>query len=186
MTNFEKYFIEIHHYLNEIGLEHWLIGSSLLGSFREKRAIKGDREVNFGVMGDDLIEFRDKLQEVYQLIFTPSNFRSGGLYLVNKGYRGDIWDHPRGFTWLAPYFESCKNIKSVKKLCQTPISGNLFYWDEDTILPTKKHKFLGEEFEIPAKPHKYMNEYFGTDWRTPIPTWHWASAKNLINVEDLC
>lgn len=181
MTKFEKYFVKVHHILNEIGLDHWLIGSSLLGSFREGRIIKGDKEVNFGVMAVDMILSLPKLKEHFKIITTPTMFRTSGIYLVDKDYCDDLWNHPIGFTWLAPHH------LSGNKICQMITKGHILYWDKELLNPITPHQFLGDVFSIPANPQKWLSEYFGDDWKTPNKDWSWKeNAINHINVEALC
>lgn len=180
LTKFEKYLIETHKKFDEIGLVHWLIGSTLLGAFREKRIIKGDIEVNFGVRVEDLMRNLDTLKKYYKIIYTPSVFVMSGIYLVEHDYEDDIWDHPIGFTWIPPYF------RSLDKMYQVPSGHSLFYWDTEDIYPLKTHSFLGHKFLIPRKPITYMNKYFGRDWRKPNSDWHWSKdAKNHLNVKGI-
>lgn len=180
LTKFEKYLLETHEFFDEIGLVHWLIGSSLLGCYREKRAIEGDMEVNFGVRVEDLMRHLNTLKDHYKIIYTPSCFTMSGIYLVDKDYVGNIWDHPVGFTWIPPYF------RSLDKMYQAPSGHSLFWWDSSDIFPLQHKEFLGKDFLVPHNPKKYMDEYFGKDWMEPDSSWHWSKdAKNHINLKGI-
>ena len=182
MTKFEKYFIEVHRYLNEIGLNHWLIGSSLLGPIRDGCFLEGDREVNFGVMANDLIEAKPKLMEKYKLVFPKSISRIPGVWLVDKDYKGGKIQryHPNPFTWLAPHYLSCG------KVVQTVGASHILFWDEDILLPMGHMEHIGEVFTIPCQSKKWLEAYYGEGWKVSDTKWCWQNnSHNHINLEEL-
>ena len=182
MNKFEKYFIKVHKILDKIKLNHWLVGSSFLGPVRENKLLSGDKEVNFGVDGNELLLKIKDLEKYFKIIYVPSMFKISGIYLVNKGYdeNESLWDHPVDFTYLATCF------KIGNKLIQTVSGNNILYWSRDLFEPLMPRTFMGLLFLSPNNPNKYFKEYYGDNWKTPIPEWNWQeNALNLINIENL-
>lgn len=180
MTEFEKYFVLTHRKLNALGLRHWLVGSSLLGPLREGHLIEGDMEVNFGVMFEDLANAKPSLYEHYQVKLSHNFSLIPGAFLLDKDWPKDknIWEHPVGFTWLAPH------KVSGNKVIQFVDKKHIFYWNTEDLLPTQKIVFMDELFEIPAHPEKWLEDYYGEGWKTRDPNWHWLThAKNHIDFE---
>jgi hypothetical protein len=182
LNKYEQYFVEIHHYLNKIGLSHWLIGSSLLGPLRDSHFIEGDREINFGVMADDLGKFISEMSRKYRVVLSPNLSRTSGVYLLNKDSISDeLGDHPDPFTWLAPhYISGDKVIQCVNK-------SHLLYWEKNYLLPLINYKYLDDVFCVPHHPERWLESYYGKGWVKRDPNWSWLNnANNHINLEDLC
>lgn len=179
--DFEKYFIDTHRYLNEIGLDHWLIGSSLLGPLREGHLIDGDREANFGVMADDLVKFKPKFFEKYRVVIAKNLTRVSGIYLLDKRCKtDDLWEQPYPFTWLAPHYLTCG------KVVQCVGRSHILFWDEGELLPMDHMQYGGEVFTVPRQSHKWLETYYGPDYMTRDPNWHWQNnSHNHINLEEL-
>jgi len=184
LTKFEKYFIRVHKHLNEIGLEHWLIGSSLLAAHRERRIIRGDKEVNFGVMAKDLAEKKPELMAEFNMASgTEGALGVPGVYLIDKDWpkEKNMWEHPIGFSWLAPHYIN------EDRVIQNVTGKHIFYWKKEVVLPLKQREFLGELFDVPANSQEFLREYYGPEWGTPDRKWHWnGGSYNHINLEGLC
>ena len=181
LNDYEKYFVETHKYLNEIGLDHWLIGSSLLGPLKRRDIIEGDREVNFGVMADDLALAKPKFFEKYRVVNALNVSRVSGIYLLDKKAKSDLLgDHPGPFTWLAPHYVSGDTV------VQCVGRSHLLYWDKDDLLPLDRFEFLGECFARPCEPIKWLEKYYGPGWKVRDPNWSWLNnSHNHINLEEL-
>ncbi len=181
LNKYEQYFIDMHKYLNEIGLVHWLIGSSLLGPIRDGHFIEGDREVNFGVMADDLAQVKPQLIEKYRVVLSPNISRISGVYLLDKKCTNDdLWKQPDPFTWLAPHYVSGDRV------VQCVGRSHILYWEKDEVLPLSAMPMLDECFSIPRQSLKFLETYYGFNWRIRDPNWHWLNnSHNHINLEDL-
>ena len=181
LEEFQQYFVRIHHHLNELGLVHWLIGSSLLGPLRDGHFIEGDKEINFGVMADELAEVKPKLMEDFKLILSPNVSRVSGVYLMDETYKGgDIWKHPKPFTWLAPHYVT------GEKIVQCVGRGHILYWDKDILLPMAHMEFNGECYTCPNQREKWLEAYYGPGWKKREENWHWLNnSHNHINLEEL-
>lgn len=182
LEEFQDYFIKIHRYLNQIGLvEHWLIGSSLLGPMREGHFLDGDKEINFGVMADDLAKYKPQLAERFKIIVSPNVSRVSGIYLMDETYDGgDIWKHKKPFTWLAPHYVS------GNKVVQCVGRSHILYWDEEDLFPMDHYEMLGECFCTPNDKEGWLEKYYGKEWRIRDKNWHWLfNSHNHINLEDL-
>jgi len=181
LNKYEQYFVSVHKYLNEIGLNHWLIGSSLLGPLRDGHFIEGDREVNFGVMADDLANCKPQLMEKYRLVISHNISRVSGIYLLDKKCKtDDLWDQPYPFTWLAPHYVA------GDKIVQAVGRSHILYWDKDELLPMDHYQMLGDVFCAPCQKEKWLETYYGKEWRVRDPNWSWQNnSHNHINLEEL-
>ena len=181
LNSYEKYFVEVHQFLDSIGLNHWLIGSSLLGPIRDGHFIEGDREVNFGVMADELAEVKPKLMEKYRVVLSPNVSRIPGVYLLDKKCEtDDIWEQPDPFTWLAPHY------LTGDKIVQCVSAAHILYWDKDCLLPMAHQPMLGEVFSVPNNQVEWLEKYYGQWWRVRDANWHWnRNAVNHINLGEL-
>lgn len=181
IEEFSAYFTYVHHYLNELGLRHWLIGSSLLGPIRDGEFIKGDREINFGVMADELAKFKPEMMKDFKLILSTNVSRVSGVYLMNPSYKGeDIWEQPNPFTWLAPHFEA------GDKIVQCVGRGHILYWEKDVLLPMGHMEFKGNCYTVPCQSKKWLETYYGPGWTKREKNWHWLNnSHNHINLEEL-
>lgn len=182
MTPFETYLVETHHKLNELGLFHYLIGSSLLGAVREGHALTGDIEVNFGVFAEDLTDkMLHSLRELYQVDVRPSKEKNGITFLIDKGYDiKEMWHHPVGFTALQPMYQKAGHFYYSlfdEHACDWPIEF------ARTMRPVE---YLGEQIFAPYPYEKWLELYYGSEWHTPNGDWAWfKDARNYINWTEL-
>jgi hypothetical protein len=181
LNKYEQYFAETHQNLNEIGLNHWLIGSSLLGPLRDGHFIEGDREVNFGVWADELALIKPRLHEKYRVVLAENVSRVSGIYLLDKKAKSDaLGDHPGPFTWLAPHYVS------GDKVVQCVGRSHILFWEKDELLPIGHYQHIGEVFCVPCQSEKWLETYYGPEWKVRDANWHWLNnSHNHINLEEL-
>jgi len=181
LNKYEQYFVETHKYLNEIGLSHWLLGSSLLGPLRDGHFIEGDREINFGVMADDLALAKPKFYEKYRVVLAQNISRVSGVYLLDKKAKSDLLgDHPGPFTWLSPHY------LSGDKIVQCVGRSHILFWNIDELEPQANLHYLDENFNTPHLSEKWLETYYGEGWKVRDPNWKWLNnSHNHINLEEL-
>lgn len=184
LTRFERIILRDAKYLDKLGVDYFLNGSTLLGAFREKRALEWDKEVNFGMLAEDktagLVE---QIRKDYKWL----QQQSGSTYtFFGQDWKKDyetFWDIESGFTLISSY-SRYKDTRYQVMTNGTAIVYPSFHFDDKTKWETVE--FLGRTFKTPYKPVKWLEFYYGSDWTQPKRDWlcH-LDAKNLVPYENI-
>ena len=165
--------------------DYWLDYGTLLGYVREGKIIKGDLDLDFGVViSDDTISLKDALEkeEIYITQMTTVEGKITAEQYRYKDIGFDIFyyrkDEDKYITniWLAdnyaiPQKESYKQQKG--KLYETTF----------TAFATKEIEFYKVPFRIPADANRYLSEHFGKDYMVPNPNFTHNDEINKVLVK---
>lgn len=165
--------------------DYWLDYGTLLGYAREGKIIKGDLDLDFGVIVSDktksLKDFLGK-EEIYitQMTtvegqITAEQYRYKDIGFDVFYYREESGKYITNI-WLAddytiPQKESY--IQNKGKLYETSFSS----------FKTKEIKFYNTLFRVPEKPDHYLSEHFGDDFMIPNPNFNHDDEKNKVPVK---
>ena len=156
--------------LNEAGVPHALLASTLLGIYRDGEPI--DKIHEFAVLSRDIKEDTiDKIKSVHGHTGLRSN--QSGLAIIDlKGlYAGNFEIHIIRFTKLYSY--------------QNPESDRCLVWPKAVWLKKnwQKIKWHGRTYNAPMI-EDYLRLYYGESWKTP-QEFYWLSAPNVKTLKDL-
>ena len=196
MSLLEQYFIETVEMLDDIGVDFFLHGSTLLGKVRdnvllERDGLIADKELNFGMMAKDFTP-----RVYYELVKRNKFFKNSGERLPNgltyfSTYEpmDDMWRLP-AFSLITLYWEG--KTKSVEYMggetCMT--------WDKKYLEDKSKWEtveLLGKKVKTPYMKEQFLEDYFGKDYMVERKVWHydWGAMNkeillDLINEGELC
>ncbi|HEY7878116.1 MAG TPA: phosphocholine cytidylyltransferase family protein [Gemmatimonadaceae bacterium] len=157
------------------GLEPFLLWGSLLGCVRDHGFIRNDKDIDLGVLDDDVPRipaFREAMQaRGFQIRID----RPGKLSVVHPG-------HPRLFIDLdvvhrRPDGWAIINIDSdPRRICEYVFAPPVFGG-------TRRARFSGHHaVRLPADPETFLEAVYG-DWRTPQPGVHHLYGPLNVRIE---
>ena len=166
-------------------LDYWLDYGTLLGYIREGKIIKGDLDLDFGViMQDSSKSLKDDLKKE-QIYITQQTFVDGILTTEQYKYK-DI-----GFDIFYYRKEGDKFITNIwlpndysmpQKVSYKNANGKL-YETTFSAFGTKKINFYGVAFNIPKDSDNYLKEHYGDDYMIPNPNFSHKDEKNIKAVK---
>lgn len=172
----QKKLIEVfkitNQFLNSIGVEFWINYGTLLGYYRDKTIILGDRDVDFGL-----------LEESYELILRSQNELPSGYALADTSYRHG---GPKLFVQCVKSgFKADLNFhKLVNDQMQVFLNSRYIYdvkpYPEDYVFPLKNVTFLGENTFVMNKNAEYLKHtyhYLGKDGKQDKVTGYWTKGE---------
>lgn len=193
---FEQYFRDTVDFLNSIGADFFIHGSTLLGKVRDncllqREGVMHDRELNFGMLA---LDYTDKIcseiknhnkyfntisAELPKILTFFSNFSISPTPGVdNYAPPFNPWTLP-GFSLIALYWEG--KTKAIEYMG----SDIALVWDKEIIFNKKKWEtveLLGKKVKTPYKKEKWLSDYFGNDYMTEKTKWHYS--QDSINKES--
>ncbi len=154
--------------LEENNAKHWITDGTLLGFYRDGGLIKGDRDIDLGMMIEDLpanIHVFLKSKGLHLLRINGSVDYGLEYTYTRKGANLDIFFFYRenDFVWHANW------LREKKIRFRYPLFG------------VKKTQFKAKEFWAPENIEQYLELKYGKNWRVPIRKWNWATnPKNIF------
>ena len=165
--------------------EYWLDYGTLLGYVREGKIIKGDLDLDFGViLSDKTKSLKDylKREEVYitqmttvegEITAEQYRYKDIGFDIfyyrkVEETYVTNIW---LADSYVIPQRESYAQNKG--KLYETTFSS----------FATKEIKFYNVPFKVPGDYNRYLGEHFGKDYMVPNPNFTHDDEMNKVPVK---
>jgi len=169
---FEKICIEnleiVSEKLQTAKVKHWITDGTLLGFYREGGLIKGDKDIDLGMMIEDLPSNIHLLLKSEGLSLLRENglFENGLEYTyTRKGANLDIFFFykEKDYVWHANWLGS-ERIRFKYPFFEI-----------------KKQKFASREFWAPENIEQYLELKYGKNWRIPAGKWNWATdPKNIF------
>ena len=147
---------DLEHEFNLLGYEIYLYGGNLLGAIREGDVISTDDDFDIGWLCKSTTreQVKNEIKELY------THFKKKKLKCRTKQLLGQahIFSNKkdRHFDTWASWFENDKFY-----FCFT-IWGR---FDKSILLPYKKVKIRGIEFNIPNKSETILKHLYGSDWK---------------------
>jgi len=150
--------------MKEAGVEFFLHGGTCLGIVRDHKLIDYDKDIDIGVMGDDMFKYlgskleghfenvhitgpkegrilwakKDMGEDLCLPIEIQAFYKKGNVYFYNRKM-GQSWDYKK---MHVAWYQSC-------------------------LLGFDNIVFEGVEFKVPHKVSRFLTAFYGSDWFTP-------------------
>jgi hypothetical protein len=153
-------------FLNDLGVEYWLVYGTLLGYYRNGDLIRGDWDIDFGAHEQEYEKIwtaRHRLPVGFRMYDTSHKHRGPKLYVTWKGWEADIY-------FYKEIREQVQSYEKSRYLNETQPCPRAF------IYPVKPAVFLGEPTSIPNDPLAYLlhtYHYIGEDGVRDPKTGYW-------------
>ncbi len=153
--------------LNENNVKHWITDGTLLGFYREGGLIKGDTDIDLGMMIEDLphnIHHLFKGQGFYLLRENGSTNNGLEYTYTRKGANLDIFFFytEKNYVWHANWL-GAERIRFKYPFFEV-----------------RKWQFKPGNFWAPENIEHYLELKYGKNWRVPIGKWDWAKDPENI------
>lgn len=204
-SGFDKYFRNTVDFLNSIGADFFVHGSTLLGHVRDgvllqRDGVMHDRELNFGMLAPDYTDrIKDEIRahnnyfdtvscELPNILTFFSNFE---IPPEAKELRTGInpWNLP-AFSLITLYWEG--KTKAIEYMG----SDIALTWPKKYIFDKDKWEtieMVGKQVKAPYKKEWVLAHYFGKDYMTEKRKWHYSqdscnkeSFKELVKGGEIC
>jgi phosphorylcholine metabolism protein LicD len=148
-------------------VKHWITDGTLLGFYRDGGLIKGDKDIDIGIMIEDLpSNIHYLLKKEGLSLLRENGTKENGLEYTytRKGANLDIFFfyYEKDYVWHANW------LGSERIRFKYPI------------FELKKEKFGSREFWTPKNIEEYLELKYGKNWRIPIGKWDWAKDPENI------
>ena len=158
-------------FLQDLGVDYWLIHGTLLGYHRNGRPLDRDVDVDFGAPERAFARIwqaRGRLPAGYRMYDTSFNHHGPKLYIEWNGWEADIYFYGEADGLLHPY------ERDSRAGYEKPFARELVY-------PLQEARFLGETTYIPARPEALLAHiygYIGADAVWDSATGYWRQHLN--------
>jgi len=162
--------------------DYWLDYGTLLGYVRERKIIKGDLDLDFGVIADKSLSTYLEKEEIYLIqqlevegVLTAEQYRYKDIGFDIFYYR--LEDNKlKTNVWLALDYSIPQKV--VYEQGKGELGENIF-----SIFQTKQITFYKVPFKIPENSDLYLKEHYGDDYMIPNPNFSHRDEKNRIKVD---
>jgi len=164
--------------------KYWLDYGTLLGYVRERKIIKGDLDLDFGIMVEDDKKSLEKLLRSEDIFLIQRTIVEGRITMEQYQYKDigfDIFyyrsmgDKIVTNVWLTDDY-------SVPQKISYENGGGILGETTFTAIDTEKVEFYEVPFYIPRNAELYLTEHFGEDYMIPNPNFSHKDEKNRIQV----
>ena len=153
-------------FLRHLQVDYWLVYGTLLGYYRHGDVIRGDWDIDFGVLEQNagrIWQARAQLPVGFKMYDTSHKHYGPKLYVVCDGWEADLYVHRDA----NGYLQSLEKSRFISEM--TPVPRALVY-------PLQPATFLGEATSIPHAPLAYLQHlyhYIGEGGRRDMRTGYW-------------
>lgn len=170
-----KLLFDVKNIFDELSLNYWIEGGTLLGAVRDKKLIPWDHDIDMGTINKSDKDIQKLIQKL------KKNF-----YVSVKGFKEieGVWNLGK-YRVLKVYPR--KNIFFKDKLC---IDIFIYYKDKDfykyvvwnkNAIHKKEHlenldkiEFYGKNINVPFNYEKFLETKYGSNWKIPNKEWNVA------------
>jgi len=164
--------------------DYWLDYGTLLGYVRERRIIKGDLDLDFGVIMEDKNKSLQEYLREYQ-IYPTQQMKVEGMIVTEQYRYKNI-----GFDIFYYRKENDKIITNVWLTTDHSVPQRISYEQGGGVLgettfsafDTTKIQFYGVSFRTPKDADLYLKEHYGDDYMIPNPNFSFDDEKNRVEV----
>lgn len=141
----------VNEMLRRSGVEYWLNYGTLLGWFRSRSLIPGDRDVDFGTPAPSypvVWEARHLLPPGYAMHDTSYRHHGPKLYVTHRGWEADIYFYrEQDGLW-----QSCEKSRNP---------GDVAPFPRGFVAPLQEAEHLGEATWVPRNPEAWLRHTYG-------------------------
>lgn len=141
----------VNKFLRHLEVPYCITYGTLLGWYREKNLIPGDRDVDFALVEGDyekILRFQNDLPKGYDLCDTSRYHRGPKLYISRKGFDADLY-----------FFRV--NGNTMQTLEITATSQYMQPFPTDFIFPLRAADFLASATFIPNRAEDFLRHTYG-------------------------
>lgn len=139
---------ELSFLFDKIGIKYWLDGGTLLGAVRDGEMIAWDRNINIGILKNDLQKVKSVNKHLQVKGYYLTSYGNG--YLVNYSRKNNLC------VKMYSYLETPEWFK---------IGGSRY--KSEYFLKLDKIKLNGIEYPCPKEVEKFLCEQYGENWKIP-------------------
>ena len=161
-ANAKKLLFDVADVLEEVGVEFFLYGGTLLGAVREKKFIEIDRDIDLAILQEELLPAVEDIR----------------IRLIRKGIKAHVVDHRHRRAWTfgayaikfrrpgLPGDLSAFRKMEGKRVVPSHMSGFWLVHTARFLEELSTIEFYGRTFKCPKDTDGFLTEKYG-DWRTP-------------------
>jgi len=178
-ANAKKLLFEVADTLEDIGVEFFLYGGTLLGAVRERKFIEIDKDIDLGIWRENLIPVAREIEA--RLIEKRINVNvidsrkerpwNNGIYAIKFKAYGEHGD-------LGGFMKLCG-----KRAIPSRIKDSWLVHTARFIEELDEIEFYGRTFKCPKDTDGFLTEKYG-DWRTPHKVFHNVSKSTCRKPES--
>ena len=176
-----KLMIDVKNIIENLSIDYWIEGGTLLGAIREKKLIPWDHDIDMGMINysnDAIKKMIHNLKKKFYVSVKTFNNMEGvwdlGEYRVIKVY-------PKKYFFLKDelcldifiYYKG--NVPNVKnEVYKYVVWGKNAFHKKEFFDNLEKIEFYGESISVPSNYREFLKVKYGNDWETPKKKWNVA------------
>ena len=176
-----KLMIDVKNIIENLSIDYWIEGGTLLGAAREQKLIPWDHDIDMGMINhsNDTIKkmIRNLKKKFYVSVKTFNNMEGVwdlGEYRVIKVY-------PKKYFFLKDelcldifiYYKG--NVPNMKnEVYKYVVWGKNAFHKKEFFDNLEKIEFYGESISVPSNYREFLKVKYGDDWETPKKKWNVA------------
>ena len=177
--------------MNEIGIDFWIEGGTLLGALRDQKLIPWDHDLDFGMKYESEAQMKQLIRKLRRHFYVSVRSFPKTSKIWHLGNYRVLKIFPRKYLFfkedlcldLFVYYEGTLPGKDEIVYKYVVWDRNAYHRKEffDTI---NSINFYGGDVPVPAKAEEFIEVKYGKDWRTPIKEWNVALDDGSIYRAD--
>ena len=176
-----KLMIDVKNIIENLSIDYWIEGGTLLGAVREQKLIPWDHDIDMGMINhsnDAIKKMIYNLKKKFYVSVKTFNNMEGvwdlGEYRVIKVY-------PKKYFFLKDelcldifiYYKG--NVPNMKnEVYKYVVWGKNAFHKKEFFDNLEKIEFYGESISVPSNYREFLKVKYGDDWETPKKKWNVA------------
>jgi phosphorylcholine metabolism protein LicD len=176
-----KLMIDVKNIIENLSIDYWIEGGTLLGAAREQKLIPWDHDIDMGMINhsnDTIKKMIHSLKKKFYVSVKTFNNMEGvwdlGEYRVIKVY-------PKKYFFLKDelcldifiYYKG--NVPNMKnEVYKYVVWGKNAFHKKEFFDNLEKIEFYGESISVPSNYREFLKVKYGDDWETPKKKWNVA------------
>lgn len=179
MDKIIKELVRFKEFMDEIGVEFFLVGGLCLGIVRDGALISCDKDFDIAVLDEQSLYKIEKIEKEIFKYYDEVHIVGGtnGKVLWLKKYFGE---------YVLPIEVAAQYIKGDYLYYNRDLGETWMYregrcvWNKRLFDIFEKVKFAGTEFNVPSPVNDFLDTFYGDDWRTPKEYTDWRYNCNNL------
>jgi hypothetical protein len=153
--------------MEELGLDYFLVGGTLLGIIRENSLLAHDHDIDVAVLSEDLTD---------EIMKKMKGFKHFGCESKCVSPHGQL-----NFKFQDISFDIFPMVKIGNRRCYNQSGKVGLWWPEEYFeKPFGKVKYLGLEWGTPTKVEDFLVHMYTEDWKVESKDFKWQGARNFV------